>query len=59
MSSRSNQLWPTRLFQTSRLCFRRSIEERIDELHQQMRDGKVGITNGRLPAAALRVLEGR
>lgn len=56
MAGRIHRLGQTKDVLIKRFVFKDTIEERIDKLHELMRNGTIAVANGRLPYAALRVL---
>ena len=55
-AGRIHRLGQTKDVLIKRFCYRASIEERIDCLHEHIRSGKCAVANGKLPASALLLL---
>lgn len=59
MAGRIHRLGQTQDVLIKRFIFSETIEERIDQVHAQMRDGRVAIANGGLPGNAIAILARR
>ena len=58
MAGRIHRLGQTKDVLIKRFLFRNTIEQRIDELHAEMRAGRIAVANGAPPPRAIRILDG-
>jgi hypothetical protein len=56
MAGRIHRLGQSKDVLIKRFIFRATVEEHIDALHQEMRKGRVAVTNGCLPRTGIEIL---